>query len=209
MNTDEILDIIEEMFPDAQCELNHKSAIELIIAVVLSAQATDVSVNKATPALFAAFPTLDDYDKATVEEIESYIKQIGLYHSKARHIKTLTHQLKYEFKGEVPSTMKELTSLAGVGRKSANVVLSVWFGIPALAVDTHVQRVSKRLGLAKPADTVEKVEEKLKRKIKRERWNHAHHLLIFFGRYFCTARNPKCEACPFRDICQYLKGRTK
>lgn len=209
MNTDEILDKLEEMFPNAHCELNHKSALELLIAVVLSAQTTDVAVNKATPKLFEAYPTLDDYEKASVEDIEGYIKKIGLYHSKARHIKTLTHQLKYEFNGQVPNSMKDLTSLAGVGRKSANVVRSVWFHIPALAVDTHVERVSKRLGLARPEDNVEKVEEKLKRKIKRERWNHAHHLLVFFGRYFCTARKPQCETCPFRGICQYLKGRTK
>ncbi len=206
MTTDEILDKLEEMFPDAHCELNHKNALELIVAVVLSAQTTDVSVNEVTPALFAAYPDLDAYEMASVADIERYIRRIGLYHSKAKHIKELTYDLKYEFHGEVPSSMKELTSLAGVGRKTANVVRSVWFDIPSLAVDTHVNRVSKRLGLAKPDDTVEKVEEKLKRKIKRPRWNRAHHLFIFFGRYFCTARNPKCETCSFTGFCRYYKG---
>ena len=209
MTTDEILDKLEEMFPEARCELNHKNALELIVAVVLSAQTTDVSVNQVTPALFAAYPNLDAYEQASVADIEGYIRRIGLYHSKAKHIKELTHDLKYEFHGEVPSSMKDLTSLAGVGRKTANVVRSVWFDIPSFAVDTHVNRVAKRLCLAKPEDSVEKVEEKLKRKIKRERWNRAHHLFIFFGRYFCTAMNPKCEACPFQTICRYYKEKGK
>lgn len=202
MNTDEILDKIAEMFPDAHCELNHSNALELVIAVVLSAQTTDEAVNKVTPALFSAYPTLDDYIRADVAEIEQYIRRIGLYRNKAKHIKKLTDQIKYEFGGEIPSGMKELTSLAGVGRKTANVVRSVWFDIPSFAVDTHVERISKRLGLAKPKDDVLQVENKLKRKIRRERWNHGHHLFIFFGRYFCTARNPKCEECPFLPICK-------
>lgn len=202
MNTNEILDKMEEMFPDAHCELNHSNALELVIAVVLSAQTTDEAVNKVTPALFKAYPNLDAYEKAEVEDIEQCIRQIGLYRNKAKHIKKLTMQLKYDFNGEIPSGMKELTSLAGVGRKTANVVRSVWFDIPSFAVDTHVERISKRLGLAKPKDDVLVVERKLKRKIDRDRWNHGHHLFIFFGRYFCTARNPKCEECPFTSICK-------
>lgn len=202
INTDEILDKMEQLFPDAHCELYHSNAVELVIAVVLSAQTTDESVNKVTPALFEAFPTLDDYEKADLEEIEGYIKRIGLYRNKAKHIKKLTAQLKYDFNGQVPSSIKELTELAGVGRKTANVVQSVWFDIPAFAVDTHVERISKRLGLAKFADNVVSVESKLKRKIKRDRWNKGHHLFIFFGRYFCTARNPKCEECPFISMCR-------
>lgn len=205
LNTDEILDKMEELFPDAHCELNHSNAVELVIAVVLSAQTTDEAVNKVTPALFQAYPTLDDYDKADVQDIEKYIRRIGLYRNKARHIKTLTAQLKYDYHGEVPSDMKELTKLAGVGRKTANVVQSVWFDIPAFAVDTHVERISKRLGLAKPEDDVLQVEKKLKRKIRKERWNKGHHLFIFFGRYFCTARNPKCPECPFSPICKKEK----
>ena len=202
ISTDDMLAKMEEMFPDAHCELNHSNAIELVISVVLSAQTTDQAVNKVTPALFSAYPTLADYETAEVEDIEQYIKRIGLYRNKAKHIKELTRQLKYEFHAEVPSSMKELMSLAGVGRKTANVVRSVWFDIPGFAVDTHVERISKRLGLAKQDDDVLAVETKLKRKIKREKWNRAHHLFIFFGRYFCTARNPQCEKCSFTAMCK-------
>lgn len=205
MTTDEILDILEEMFPNAECELIHKNAFELLIAVVLSAQTTDASVNKITPGLFEAFPTPVALANADIKDIENKIRRIGLYRNKARSIKELSRALVEDFNGVVPETMKELTSLAGVGRKTANVVRSVCFDIPSIAVDTHVERISKRLGLAKPQDSVEKVEEKLKRKIKRERWNRAHHLFIFFGRYHCTARNPKCEDCPFQSFCKKEK----
>ncbi|MCH4285072.1 MULTISPECIES: endonuclease III [Bacillota] len=202
MTTDEILDILEEMFPNAECELIHKNAFELLIAVVLSAQTTDASVNKITPGLFEAFPTPQALADADIKDVENKIRRIGLYRNKARSIKELSRALVENFDGVVPETMKELKSLAGVGRKTANVVRSVCFDIPSIAVDTHVERISKRLGLAKPQDSVEKVEEKLKRKIKRERWNRAHHLFIFFGRYHCTARNPKCESCPFQSFCK-------
>ena len=202
MTTDEILDILEEMFPNAECELIHKNAFELLIAVVLSAQTTDASVNKITPGLFEAFPTPQALADADIKDVENKIRRIGLYRNKARSIKELSRALVENFDGVVPETMKELKSLAGVGRKTANVVRSVCFDIPSIAVDPHVERISKRLGLAKPQDSVEKVEEKLKRKIKRERWNRAHHLFIFFGRYHCTARNPKCESCPFQSFCK-------
>ena len=202
MTTDEILDNLEEMFPNAACELIHKNAFELLIAVVLSAQTTDASVNKITPGLFEAFPTPQALADADIKDVENKIRRIGLYRNKARSIKELSRALVENFDGVVPETMKELKSLAGVGRKTANVVRSVCFDIPSIAVDTHVERISKRLGLAKPQDSVEKVEEKLKRKIKRERWNRAHHLFIFFGRYHCTARNPKCESCPFQSFCK-------
>ena len=132
----------------------------------------------------------------------AYIKRIGLYRNKAHSILNLSRELEARYDGIVPSSYKDLLSLPGVGRKTANVVRSVAFDIPSFAVDTHVDRVSKRLGLAKPYDTVEKVEEKLKRKIDRDRWNQAHHDFIFFGRYLCTARNPKCSQCPFTKICK-------
>lgn len=205
MSTAEILDQLELLFPDAHCELNHKNAYELLIAVILSAQTTDVAVNKVTSKLFEAYPTPFDLANGEIFEIEGYIKAIGLYRNKAKSIKACAQSLCDDFNQEVPSTMKELTSLAGVGRKTANVVLSVAFDIPAFAVDTHVERVSKRLGLAKKDDTVVEVEKKLKRKIKRERWNKGHHLFIFFGRYLCTARNPKCSDCPFTEICRKSK----
>ena len=202
MNANEILDQIEQIFPHAQSELHHQSSFQLLVAVVLSAQTTDASVNQVTPGLFAAYPTSKAMAQASVSEIESYIRRIGLYRNKARSIHDLSLVLEEEYGGQVPCSMKELMSLPGVGRKTANVVRSVAFDIPSFAVDTHVDRVSKRLGLAKPQDTVEKVEEKLKRKIDRNRWNQGHHDMIFFGRYLCTARNPHCDACPFVKICR-------
>lgn len=202
MDTNYILDEMKKMFPTAKCALHHKNAYELIVAVVLSAQTTDEAVNKATPALFNRYPTVQDLALGDVNEIATYLKSIGLYRNKSRMIHELAISIVNDFDGEVPDTMKKLTSLAGVGRKTANVVLSVWFDIPAFAVDTHVERISKRLGLAKFGDSVEVVEKKLKRKIDRNRWNDGHHLFIFFGRYHCLARNPKCESCPFISFCK-------
>lgn len=202
MTTDEILDILADMFPDAHCELTHRNPFELLVAVVLSAQTTDVAVNKITPALFEAFPTPQAMVDADLKDIETKIKKIGLYRTKARSVQALSQSLLDNFDGIVPSSMRDLTTLAGVGRKTANVVRSVCFDIPSIAVDTHVDRISKRLGLAKVQDSVEAVEIKLKRKLKRERWNHAHHLFIFFGRYHCMSRNPQCDGCPFLSFCK-------
>lgn len=202
---DEMLDQIEAIFPEAECELNHENAFQLLVAVVLSAQTTDASVNKVTPGLFEKWPDAKSLSQAPLPEVEDSLKRLGLYRTKAKNIIALSGALMENFEGQVPSTFKELQSLPGVGRKTANVVRSVAFHIPSLAVDTHVDRVSKRLGLAKPADSVEKVEEKLRRKLPRERWNQAHHDLIFFGRYLCTARNPKCAECPFPSVCRRAK----
>ena len=149
MNANEILDEMEKIFPDAKCELYHESPFQLIVAVVLSAQTTDAMVNKVTPALFKAYPTAETMAEATVSELEPYIKRIGLYRNKARSISNLSKDLVERYHGQVPYTYKDLMSLAGVGRKTANVVRSVAFDIPSFAVDTHVNRVSKRLGLAK------------------------------------------------------------
>ncbi|MCF0245824.1 MAG: endonuclease III [Ileibacterium sp.] len=205
MNANEIIDEIEKIFPDAHCELDHQTPFQLLIAVVLSAQTTDASVNKTTPALFAKYPDAKSLAQADLKDVEELLKQLGLYRTKAKNIIALARDLEEKFDSQVPSTYKELQSLSGVGRKTANVVRSVAFDIPSLAVDTHVNRVSKRLGLAKPEDSVEKVEEKLKRKIDRDRWNKAHHDLIFFGRYFCTAKKPKCDQCPFAAQCRKEK----
>ncbi|MDP3306347.1 MAG: endonuclease III [Erysipelotrichaceae bacterium] len=205
--TAEILDILEEMFPDAQCELVHRNVYELIVSVILSAQATDVSVNKVTPALFKRYPDVTSLAKGDIREIENCIKNIGLYHNKARMIKEMAQICVARFQGEIPSKRKDLQLLPGVGRKTANVVLSVWYEVPAIAVDTHVERISKRFYLAKPEDSVIKVEEKLRRKIERTRWNRAHHLFIFFGRYFCKAKNPQCDMCPFKEQCRYIKEK--
>lgn len=202
ISSDEILDQLEIMFPEAHCELIHESTFQLLIAVILSAQTTDASVNKVTPALFEKYPTANELARADLKDVENIIRNIGLYRNKAKNIIACAKELVENYDGEVPSNMKQLTSLSGVGRKTANVVMSVAFDIPAIAVDTHVERISKRLGFAKQQDSVLQVEVKLKRKLNRQRWNRAHHLFIFFGRYFCTAKNPKCSECPFIENCR-------
>lgn len=205
MRPEQILDEIEVLYPDAHCELIHRTPFQLLVAVVLSAQTTDASVNRVTPALFEKWPDAASLQNAPLSEVEDVLRTLGLYRTKSKNIIALSRALTDTFGGVVPSTFRELESLPGVGRKTANVVRSVAFDIPSLAVDTHVERVSKRLGWAKPEDDVRKVEEKLRRKIPRERWNRAHHDLIFFGRYFCTARKPRCEECPFQSFCKKSK----
>ncbi len=204
MKTEEILTTLTAMFPDAHCELNHRNPFELAVAVVLSAQTTDAAVNKVTPQLFERYLDPASLAQAPLSEIESCIQRIGLYRNKARSIQGLARELVERFDGEMPQTMEELITLPGVGRKSANVILSVCFGVPAIAVDTHVERVSKRLRLAMPNDSVLEVEKKLMRKIPRSQWSHAHHLFIFFGRYFCKAKNPQCQDCPFTSFCREI-----
>lgn len=200
---DRILSTLNELFPNAHCELNHTNGLELLIAVMLSAQTTDKSVNLLTDSLFKKYKTPTDYINASQSELENDLRRIGLYKNKAKNLKLMCEKLLNEFEGKVPSSQEKLESLPGVGRKTANVVLSVWFDVPRIAVDTHVERVSKRLKLAYLKDNVRQVEEKLMRKIPRDRWSQTHHQMIFFGRYHCTARNPKCESCPLQDICRY------
>ena len=202
MKAEEVLAGLDELFPDARCELNHRSHYELAVAVVLSAQTTDASVNRVTPALFEKYPDAYALASGDIHEIEQCIASLGLYRNKARSIKGMASAMCERFDGQVPDNRKDLESLPGVGRKCANVILSECFSIPALAVDTHVSRVSRRLGLAKPEDSLLAVETKLKRKIPRERWIHTHHQLIFFGRYLCHARNPECGRCPFYEGCK-------
>jgi endonuclease III len=201
------LSIMESMFPHAKAELNHTNAYELTCAVLLSAQATDVSVNKVTPALFKAYPDVEALANAQVSDVESYIKTIGLYKNKAKALVNMAQKVVNEYDKVIPSTKKALLTLDGVGIKTANVILSVWFNQPAIAVDTHVDRVSKRLGFAKTSDSVHDVERKLKRKIKRDDWSKAHHLMIFFGRYHCKAINPQCDSCPLQSECHYYKRK--
>lgn len=198
-----------EMFPEAHGELVSRTPFELLISVILSAQATDVSVNKATPALFASYPTPEALALAPIDDIISKIKTIGLYRNKAKNIKACAQQLIADFNGEVPQTREELMTLAGVGRKTANVVMGDAFGLPAIAVDTHVERVSKRLRICSLKASVLEVEETLMKKIPKSLWVKTHHTLIFFGRYHCLARNPKCIVCPLLDICQEGKTRMK
>lgn len=201
MSIDEILDHLNDLYPNAKCELNHENDYQMAVAVVLSAQTTDASVNRVTPALFQKYPNVYSLANGKLEEIEKYIASLGLYRNKARSIQGMAKGIVDRFHGQVPSTMEELVTLPGVGRKCANVILSECFGIPALAVDTHVARISKRLGLVYQKDTVDDIERKLKKKIPKDRWIQTHHQMIFFGRYLCHARNPECKRCPFTQIC--------
>lgn len=204
-----ILATIADMFPDAHCELNHSNAFELTIAVLLSAQCTDATVNKVTVDLFRKYRKPEDYLAVPLEELEQDIRRIGLFRSKAKHIQSLCQMLIEHYGGKVPSEHDELVKLPGVGRKTANVVVSNAFGVPAIAVDTHVERVSKRLGLANWKDSVLEVEQKLMKRVPREDWTITHHRLIFFGRYHCKAQNPNCSNCPLLEVCREGKKRMK
>lgn len=204
-----ILDTFAEMFPDAHCELNHSNSFELTIAVLLSAQCTDALVNKVTPHLFEKYKTPEDYLSVPLEELEQDIRSIGLYRNKAKNIQKLARMLLEDYGGEVPTEHSELVKLPGVGRKTANVVVSTAFGIPAIAVDTHVERVSKRLGIARWKDSPLQVEETLMKKVPRDEWAITHHRMIFFGRYHCKAVHPQCEVCPLLDMCREGKKRMK
>lgn len=197
-----MIDVINQMFPNAECELVHDNPFELTIAVLLSAQCTDNTVNKVTHSLFQKYHTPEDYLAVDLEELQQDIRSIGLYRNKAKNIQKLSRSLLDQFDGEVPHTLAELESLAGVGHKTANVVMSVAFGEPALAVDTHVERVSKRLGICRWKDNVTEVERRLTSIIPKERWTKSHHQLIFFGRYHCLAKKPKCGVCPLFDDCR-------
>lgn len=204
-----VLDEMDRMFPEAECELRHSNPFELLIAVLLSAQTTDVLVNKVTNELFKKYKSPEDYLAVPVEELQDDIRTIGLFRNKAKNIQGLCQMLLEEYDGVIPEDRDELTKFPGVGRKTANVVASVAFGIPAIAVDTHVERVSKRLGICRWKDSVLQVEKTLKRRIPQEHWSQAHHQLIFFGRYHCKAQSPNCESCPLLDLCREGKKRMR
>jgi len=197
----EILDKLEEQYPDADCALDHRNVFELLVAVVLSAQTTDVSVNKVTPALFEKYPSPEALAAASEEDLQEMLRRIGMYKTKARNIKKLAEKLVNEFGGQVPEDQKLLESLPGVGRKTANVVMSVGFGQQRIAVDTHVFRVSNRIGLVSEKDVL-KTELALMEVLPEHRWLAAHHGLIFHGRRCCDARKPKCEECVIAHICR-------
>lgn len=212
LNRNEIrlcLDKMGEMYPDAHCELNHKNPFELVIAVLLSAQCTDVLVNKVTKELFQKYKFPEDYLNVSLEELQQDIRSIGLFRNKAKNIQNLCKMLIEEYGGIVPNIRDELIKFPGVGRKTANVVVSVAYGVPAIAVDTHVERVSKRLGFCRWKDTVLEVEQTLMKKVPKEEWSVTHHRMIFFGRYHCKAQNPQCPACPLLDLCREGKKRMK
>jgi len=199
---DEILDTLEELYPDAQCELNYSTPFELLVATMLSAQTTDIKVNQVTEKLFKKYKGPNEFAEASTEELESDIKVIGLYRNKAKNLKKMSEVILRDYNRIVPNTKEELVKLAGVGTKTANVVLSNAFNVPAIAVDTHVFRVANRIGLAQGKD-VKITEEQLRGNIKIDRWSRAHHLLIFHGRRCCKARKPDCENCKINFKCDF------
>ncbi|MGI6714039.1 MAG: endonuclease III [Bacilli bacterium] len=196
------LSYFDELFPHAHCELNYRRDYELVIAVMLSAQTTDESVNFVTAKLFSRFPSLNALANAAITDLENEIRTLGLFRNKAKNIKGIAHKLISDFSGKVPRDKAALMELPGVGNKTANVIRAELFRIPEFAVDTHVARVSKRLGFVKPSDDVDAIEKKMRKLLPEEKYIKTHHQMIHFGRYFCKARQPNCQNCRLREICQ-------
>lgn len=202
--SEEVIELLHRYYPDAHCALHHRNAFELLVATILSAQCTDERVNMVTPALFAKFPTAKTMAKASVEEISELIRSINFFNNKAKNLKACAQSLVEKFNGEVPPTQEDLVKLAGVGRKTANVVLGNAFRIASgVVVDTHVMRLSNRLGFVKGDDPV-KLEQALNEFIPRSEWIDYSHLLITHGRQVCKARGPKCETCFLEELCPKL-----
>lgn len=202
LKMNKIFNYLDELFENPVCELEFNKDYELLIATVLSAQTTDKRVNKVTRVLFKKYPSIETLSKVSIEDVESIIKEIGTYHKKAIFVKDIATRLLNDNVTVLPNDRKYLESLPGVGRKTTNVFLSVIYNEPAIAVDTHVARVSKRLGLANEEDTVDVIEKKLMKKVPKERWGRTHHQLVLFGRYYCKAKNPECSNCKLKDICK-------
>lgn len=205
---DEVLRILSEVYEGATCGLNFNSPFELLISTILSAQCTDERVNLVTKELYKEYNTPEAIITLTEEELGEKIRSCGFYKNKSKNILGCCKMLLEKYHGEVPKTMEELIELPGVGRKTANVVMANVFGIPAIAVDTHVFRLSNRIGIAKGKD-VEEVEQKLMKNIPKKMWSDAHHYLIWHGRKICNARKPKCEECPIVQYCEYYNGKNK
>ena len=203
-----VLDKLEAEYPDADCAVHYDSICHLLRAVALSEQTTDASVNKITPKLFSTYENPGQLAAADIKDVEGLIKTLGLYKNKAKSLVGIGNMLTESYEGEVPRDFSELQKLPGVGRKTANVVMSVGFGEPHIAVDTHVFRVSNRIGLV-DEDDVLKTEKALMEVIPKNRWSHMHHVLIFHGRRCCTARNPKCDECCISDVCRYNRENQK
>ena len=195
MNKDEIVNYLNKIISNPVCELNYSKDYELLISVMLSAQSTDKRVNKVTEELYNKYSNIYLLNEASVKEIETIIKPIGTYKRKSFYIKEIVANLIKDWDGRVPSDRNYLEQLPGIGRKSTNVVLAELYNLPTIAVDTHVTRISKRLGLANENDSVRKIEEKLMKIFPQKDWNKINHQLILFGRYYCKARNPDCENC--------------
>jgi endonuclease-3 len=201
-----IIEILKAEYPSAKCELNFTNPFELLIATVLSAQCTDIRVNKVTKELFEKCKTPEDFAIIDTEELQNIIKPCGIYKQKAKNIKNLSKIIVEKYKGQVPNGFDDLVKLPGVGRKTANVVLCNAYKIPAFAVDTHVFRVSNRIGLANATDVLG-TENDLMKNINKEDWCFVHHLIISHGRNVCRARKPLCNECPIKDYCKYFKAK--
>lgn len=206
--TEKVYELLKAAYPDAKCGLDYESPFQLLVSTMLSAQATDKSVNAVTEKLYKQYPDLDSFLTLTQEEIEQKIKKIGIYKNKAKNIYNMLRELKDKYNGEVPKNMEDLMSLPGVGRKTASVVLVEAFHIPAFPVDTHVFRITKRIGIAK-GSTADKVSDEMMKKLPKYKWHLMHHLLITHGRATCIAQSPKCDACSVSELCDYRKNIVK
>ncbi len=205
MMTNRIENYLEELFPNPVCELNFSNDYECLIAIVLSAQTTDKRVNSITPKIFGKYKTLKELKNASLEDLEAIIRPVGSFRKKAFYVKEISRILDEDYNGKVPTDREKLSKFPGVGRKTINVFLSEFYQMPAIAVDTHVERVSKRLGLASKNDDVLQVEKKLQKKFKKEVWSRRHLQLVLFGRYHCKAIKPNCYDCQLVDICKEKK----
>lgn len=205
MEMEKVLNYLDELFPEPACELKFNSRFELLVSVILSAQCTDKRVNMVTSELFKKYNTPKDFAGLKQEELESMIKSCGFYHNKAKNIISCSKDILERFNGNVPNNVDDLMSLAGVGKKTANVVFSVGFGGDAIAVDTHVFRVSNRLGI-KSKNPLE-CEAKLQKLVPKQNWSKVHHQMVLFGRYFCKAIKPNCKECELAEICEYYNER--
>ncbi len=204
--TNKLINILKKTYPDAKCSLDFSTPFELVVAVMLSAQCTDERVNLTTPSLFKRCKTIEDFANIDIKELEEIIHPCGFYRNKAKNIKLCAKQVIENFSGEVPQDMDSLLTLAGVGRKSANVILLEVFGIAnGIAVDTHCKRLSNRIGLSKESSP-SKIELDLLKQIDKKYLKDVNHLFIWHGRYTCTARNPKCENCTIKEFCNYYKN---
>jgi endonuclease-3 len=206
--TEKVYELLKAAYPDAKCGLDYETPFQLLISTLLSAQATDKSVNMVTEKLYMQYPDLDSFLKLSQDEIEQKIKKIGLYKNKAKNIYNLLRDLRDKFNGEVPKNMEDLMSLPGVGRKTASVVLVEAFHIPAFPVDTHVFRITKRIGIAK-GSTADRVSDEMMKKLPKYKWHLMHHLLITHGRTTCIAQSPKCDICTVNELCDYRKKTVK
>ena len=200
-----ILEYLDELYESPKCELNYNKDYEFLIAIVLSAQTTDKRVNKVTEVLFNKYDSLEKLSRADISDIEDIIREIGTFRRKSIYVRDIALKLVNDGYNNIPNDRKYIESLPGVGRKTANVFLSNIYAEPAIAVDTHVSRVSKRLGLAKNNDDVTVIEKKLEKKIPKDRWGKTHHQMVLFGRYQCKAIKPECDNCKLKDICEFKK----